>query len=404
MALFESTFPPYVAFGSRTLSLRTPRQTGTDVAVLQAVYNLMLTAMNPPLGPMGAPISVTGTFDSATQHAVRNIQSYFGLAADGVAGTNTFFVYGQGVGPNTTYGGPVYGSRQLLLGSTGGDVTVLQNRLNCFRYATLIGHPANGVFDAGTRAAVLAFQADAIANGDTGIALDGIVGPNTFDASWLYTFAGGRGIFTGRNGFDVVFVQTILAQLGFYSGRITGYYDSLTVAAVRAFQANRGITVDGVVGQQTFFQMGRSNQVAAPLPLGIAWPASISVGVSTCCVGLVTQTSDLHPYGMAAIVTNEAEGFESLDVVGNMLPSPRSFGTAFAQYAFTLTTGSGVVARGLMDRLPDSVISPSDWGGSYSPGVVSIPKGVVTIYPTHRGSRTGPYGPAVLSGDLTNCT
>lgn len=32
----------------------------------------------------------------------------------------------------------------------------------------------------------------------------------TMRASWLYSFAGGRAIQAGRNGFDVVFLLTIL--------------------------------------------------------------------------------------------------------------------------------------------------------------------------------------------------
>lgn len=67
MALFDSTFAPYVPFGSRTLSRGA---SGTDVAVVQAVYNLMVDTMNPPLGPMGSTISINGTYDAATVQAV----------------------------------------------------------------------------------------------------------------------------------------------------------------------------------------------------------------------------------------------------------------------------------------------------------------------------------------------
>lgn len=158
---------------------------------------------------MGSPITVDGIFGPQTQLAVRNIQSYFGPSVDGVFGPNTYFVYGQGVGANTTYGGPVYGSRTLSQGASGGDVTILQNRLNCFRYSTLIGHPADGNFDAATAQAVPAFKVDAANNGDTGFPANATVGNGTYDATWLYTFAGGRAIQTGRNGLDVVFLQTI---------------------------------------------------------------------------------------------------------------------------------------------------------------------------------------------------
>ncbi|MDA8345283.1 MAG: hypothetical protein M0Z66_07355 [Thermaerobacter sp.] len=72
MARFENTFPPYEAFGSRTLSLQSPNLRGTDVTVAQAVYNPMLTAMNPPERPMGSPITVDGIFGPQTQGALRD--------------------------------------------------------------------------------------------------------------------------------------------------------------------------------------------------------------------------------------------------------------------------------------------------------------------------------------------
>lgn len=400
MALFDTTFAPYVPFGSRNLSLGA---SGTDVAVLQAVYDLMLKTMNPPQGPMGSPIPITGTFDSATRQAVVNIQSYFGLTPDGVAGPNTFFVFGQGVGGNTTYGGPVYGSRQLEPGASGGDVIILQNRLNLFRYASIIGRPATGTFDSATAAAVSAVKADAAANGDTGFPLNPIAGFGFYNASWLYTFAGGRAIFTGRNGFDVVFLQVLLQDLGFYSGRITGYYDAATRSALMAFQSSVGITVDGVAGPETYYQLGLKNNVAAPKPLAISWPPAVPpVLVTVCSTPLTTQSTDLHPYGVASLVINQAEGFESLDVVGNDLPDPADFGTQFSQYAFTLTdpVTHVIIVQALM-----IVVNGirADWAGTYSPGVKTIPRGTVTVYPTPDGSATGPYGPAVIGGNLANC-
>lgn len=275
MALFDTTFAPFVPFGSRRLSLQSPRQTGTDVAVLQAVYDLMLQAMGPPGGPIGSPITIDGRFGPTTQFAVLAIQRYFGLNADGVVGPQTYFVFAQGVGPNTTYGGPVYGSRQLERDQSGGDVIILQNRLNLFRYSSIIGRPATGTFDAATAAAASAFKRDAAASGDTGFPDNAVVGFGTYDASWLYTFAGGRGIFTGRNGFDVVFIQALLKKLGFYSGAITGFYDAATRGAVIAFQTSAKLHPDGVIGPVTFFNFGKANPVPAPSPLGISWPASV---------------------------------------------------------------------------------------------------------------------------------
>ena len=46
-------------------------------------------------------------------------------------------------------------------------------------------------------------------------------------------------------------IQRALKELGFNPGPINGEYDDLTVAAVGAFQATKGLVVDGQVGPQT---------------------------------------------------------------------------------------------------------------------------------------------------------
>ncbi|MDA8346303.1 MAG: peptidoglycan-binding protein [Thermaerobacter sp.] len=403
MALFETTFPPYVPFGSRTLSLQTPQQRGTDVAVFQAVYNLMLQTMNPPLGPIGSPITLDGIFGPNSRQAAINIQSYFGLSPDGVVGPNTFFVFGQGVGAHVTYGGPAFGSRTLSLGMTGGDVTVLQNRLNCFRYASLIGHPANGIFDAATATAVLAFKQDAQANGQTGLTPDSNVGSGTFDAFWLYTFLGGRGILMGRNGFDVVFLQVLLTNLGYYSGRITGYYDPATIAAVKAFQTASGITADGVVGQQTCYQLGLQNAVAAPSPLGIAWPPA-PPSILPCCIVLFptdvvlpiqpyVRGSSLHYVGARPQLLRPGVWA----VVATLLPDPTTFGN-FDHYQAVLFEPGGIAFVLDLNETPDGA-----WAGQ----MVNVISATITanfrVQIRLANSSTSATGPTVLRGSLEDC-
>lgn len=56
----------------------------------------------------------------------------------------------------------------------------------------------------------------------------------------------------GSKGDDVVTVQTLLKEKGFYSNEITGVCDKATVESIKDFQRSVKITVDGVCGPQTY--------------------------------------------------------------------------------------------------------------------------------------------------------
>ena len=264
---------PSIPFGARTLLLTSPELSGTDVLVLQVVFNQMLRVMHPPGGPMGPPVVANGVFGAQARGAVVDLQRYFGLIADGIVGPATFLACGQAVDRLVTYGGGALGSRPLGPGDAGGDVVVLQNRLNCFRYARALGGPADGTVGAGTGAAVGAFQADARARG-AGIAdAAGQVGPDTARALWFYTYAGGRNLERGANGLDTAWLQYYLANTTnpedgqpFYTGSVDGYFGLRTHEAVQAFQAVSGLTADGIVGRGTYHAVGMRNAHGAPGP------------------------------------------------------------------------------------------------------------------------------------------
>ena len=59
---------------------------------------------------------------------------------------------------------------------------------------------------------------------------------------------------TGDQGEDILKIQNRLNDLG-YSVVADGDYGSATAAAVRAFQADRGLDSDGIVGQATYRAM-----------------------------------------------------------------------------------------------------------------------------------------------------
>lgn len=60
----------------------------------------------------------------------------------------------------------------------------------------------------------------------------------------------------GSTGEEVRQIQTKLKNLGYYTGKIDGIYGAATRSAVRAFQKNCGLTVDGVAGPTTLLYLG----------------------------------------------------------------------------------------------------------------------------------------------------
>ena len=51
-------------------------------------------------------------------------------------------------------------------------------------------------------------------------------------------------------------VQRRLTEYGYYDGEINGYYDDLTVVAIKNFQADNGLNVTGAVDGSTASALG----------------------------------------------------------------------------------------------------------------------------------------------------
>jgi hypothetical protein len=56
---------------------------------------------------------------------------------------------------------------------------------------------------------------------------------------------------SGDRGGSVVWLQGALQTLGFYSGELSGYFDPATERAVRDFQREHYLMLDGIVGPRT---------------------------------------------------------------------------------------------------------------------------------------------------------
>lgn len=139
-------------------------------------------------------------------------------------------------------------SRPLTLGSTGSDVSELQQFLKdrgFFSFDTI-----TGFFGPITKDALIRFQ--------TSVGLEGVgqVGPKTLavlNGSTTTTISATFGLLSvGATGSDVSALQQLLKDKGFYTyPTITGYYGPITEAAVKAFQIANGLEGVGYVGPQT---------------------------------------------------------------------------------------------------------------------------------------------------------
>lgn len=158
------------------------------------------------------------------------------------------------------------GSGPLLKKGADGDaVKKLQARL------TELGFDCGGVdgdFGNNTANAVKKFQAS------KGLEVDGVVGPNTWKQLGITVDGGssapassapakssepngsGPVLKNGANGEAVKKLQARLNELGFNCGGVDGDFGPNTANAVKSFQSSKGLEVDGVVGPNTWKQLG----------------------------------------------------------------------------------------------------------------------------------------------------
>jgi len=132
-------------------------------------------------------------------------------------------------------------------------VADLQRRLHDLDLPT--APDPDGVFGAGTKAAVEAFQYR------RGLRVDGTCGPQTWSALVEAGLRlGDRFLYLRRpmlRGDDVADLQRRLSALGFDTGRVDGIFGDLTSTALADFQRNTALPVDGILGASTFRELRR---------------------------------------------------------------------------------------------------------------------------------------------------
>jgi peptidoglycan hydrolase-like protein with peptidoglycan-binding domain len=110
----------------------------------------------------------------------------------------------------------------------------------------------DGIFGKSTTGAVRFFQVGVFLTGD------GIVG----DRTWRALFKGAPvdmpTLTLGSTNTELVkIVQQKLIFSDDYQGKIDGQFGAKTATAVKALQKRTGLTVDGVVGERTWFELSK---------------------------------------------------------------------------------------------------------------------------------------------------
>ncbi|MGB0563783.1 MAG: peptidoglycan-binding protein [Spirulinaceae cyanobacterium] len=211
-------------------------------------------------------------------------------------------------------------ARNLRQGMRGDDVaqvqTLLRNQGFSIRYGA--DGSGRGKFGPQTDKAVRGFQSKAK------LAVDGVVGPNTMGAlqgkstNTSSTSSNGVGGSTPQgslrlnsSGPAVAELQTLLRNRGYSirygaNGSGRGKFGQQTLTAVRSFQQNAGLAVDGVAGPRTMAALrngGTAPAAAAPVATGGSTVGRYTIATNSS-KGLNVRTGPGTQYGIATSLPN----------------------------------------------------------------------------------------------------
>lgn len=182
--------------------------------------------------------SADGDFGNITENALRTFQIKNGITVDGIAGRETLkTLYGTSPKDNS-YVDKL--NRTLKLGMSGNDVKNVQQYLKNLGYMDVV----DGQYGNKTKASAIMFQAN------EELAADGEIGNVSYKVMQLTTKK-----FTvlkkGVKSNAVKKMQTYLIKLGYLNSYADGDFGSVTEIAVKKFQKENGLYVDGIAGIQT---------------------------------------------------------------------------------------------------------------------------------------------------------
>lgn len=291
---------------------------------------------------------IDGYFGDNTKAAVTAFQNDYGLDADGIAGSQTLGKINELIKGATSVAAtptPVYDSVSISgliqMGSKGSAVTDLQEKLIRMGY-NCGGYGADGDFGTGTYNSVVQFQKN------NGLTQDGIVGTQTSQAIANALKTGNNGVpnyimnkintsstvtstankvtsYSNDNlsksmvnvyNSEVEKLQRDLTSFGYSTNGVDGYFGENTEAAVRKFQQDNHLSVDGIAGQKTktalynIITTGSSNPASGTTfsiykssASGSAWSSMISGG-SASGTGSSTPSGGYSKIVLSKIMAN----------------------------------------------------------------------------------------------------
>ncbi len=137
-----------------------------------------------------------------------------------------------------------------------------------------------------------------------------------------------RTLYWGTSGSDVATLQWRLQQWGYYDGPIDGVFGNETAEAVRFFQWYNGLTVDGLVGPETWAALGFPTAPPAPAATPAAAVADPG-GTVGLLARLVAAEARGEPYagqvGVAAVILNRVQHPDFPKTVAGVVFQPHAF-------------------------------------------------------------------------------
>ncbi len=236
-------------------------------------------------------VSVTGTFDSNTNRAVKDIQTKNKLDVDGIVGEGTWTAV-------------INAYVNTVLKQMGREEYPEQNFNDEHVPNFDKGNSGNNAGSGSSSGSNAGTGSNAGSNSNTG---SGTNSGSSIPSVPVISVSGRSMVYNGCTGSDVKALQQLLNRLG-YGLAEDGIFGSGTDAAVRSFQKKYGLTVDGYVGPASWKKLG---EVANPQTGSGSSSSSNSSntgssGNSSSGSGSSSNTSTTKPAGTTISVTGRS--------------------------------------------------------------------------------------------------